>query len=918
MRCFLMAYHEGFSETLLRTKLYRPPVTRNLVVREMLIDRLNRGLDHPLILVSAPAGYGKTTLVSSWLETCPLPSIWLSLDENDSDLRVCLEYLLAAIESGFPGSTPHTGRLMAASSPLRVMDLALSLANELDELDRELVLVLDDLHRIVGMDVYRFLDALLQHPPPGLHIVLVTRLDPPLYLGLFRGRGQITEIRGPDLRFSVAESQTFIDQRTVVPLGEEARSLLIERAEGWAAGLQLALLALNPFADLNRQVEQWRSPGQLIAEYLLEEVLANIPREMEGFLLRTSILDDMCDSLCDAVMELDDMSKHRGQTYLQWLAQANMFTEPLDRTEGWYRYHHLFRDLLRNRLLNRLDEDEINALHLRASAWYASHGQIGLALQHALAGNGTSEAVQLVAQHRHRLLETEQRPRLQRWLQLFSDATIAQHPDLLLGKAWLLHYGRLDAKAMLEVLGQAEALIDQMTEQPERARQLQGEIDTLRSFEQNKMADDPQRVIALSTRALAALPREWYFSRAVAWAQQALAYQMIGQLDHALAILASSREEDHAVFEEPRVRILSSTCLLHWLAADTDAMLKVARQSLRVCDQTCHYECVTWCNYFLASAYYIRNQLEEAERHASIVWEQRFVAAPAVVLHSAFVLAAIHQARGRPERARAALDHANGYLLETRGEPMVPVYQGFDAELALRQGDLETAERWAATIGPIVPRGFMGFFYVVQLTSPKVYLALNTPASRNQAAKTLAELYDFVTSTHNTRSTIDVLALRAMLHAAEGDEPAALDTLEEAVILAQPGQIVRAFADLGPILTPLLIRLRRRGAAEHFIDQIIAAMPTGPFARQPVTTVDRSGLVEPITPREMDVLELLAQRMTDKEIAVQLHISSRTVMRHTANLYQKLGVSNRRDCVAVAMSLGILPSHFGVLSTSPA
>lgn len=918
MRHSLMTNHEGFSETLLRTKLYRPPVTRNLVVREMLLARLNRGLDHPLILVSAPAGYGKTTLVSSWLQTCPLPSVWLSLDERDSDLRVYLEYLLAAIESGFPASTQRTRLLIAANSPLQVMDLAHSLANELDELAQEFVLVLDDLHRISGMDVHRFLDALLQHPPPGLHVVLVTRLDPPLHLGLFRGRDQITEIRGPELRFSVAESQAFVDQRTVVPLAEEARALLIERTEGWAAGLQLALLALNPFADLNRQVEQWRSPGQLIAEYLLDEVLAKIPREMEGFLLRTSILDDMCVSLCDAVMELDDMSKHRGQTYLDWLVQANMFTEPLDKTEGWYRYHHLFRDLLRNRLLNRLDEDEINALHLRASAWYASQGQIGLALQHALAGNGTSVAVQLLAQHRHRLLETEQRPRLQRWLQLFSDATIARHPDLLLGKAWLLHYGRLDSKTMLEVLGQAEALIDQMAEQPERAHQLRGEIDTLRSFEQNKTADDPQRVVALSTRALETLPGEWYLARAVAWAQQALAYQMAGQLDHALAILMSAHAEDHAVFEAPRTRILASTCMLHWIAADTDAMLKVARRSLKACEQFCHYECVSWCNYFLASAYYLRNQLEEAEKHASTVWEQRYVGVPTCALNSAFILAAVHQARGRPERVRAALDNANEYLQETRSEPMVPAYQGFDAEIALRQGDLETAERWAATVGPIVSLGFMGFFYAVQLTSPKVNLALNTPASRDQAARELAELYDFVTSTHNTRFTIDVLALQAMLHAAEGDEPAALDALEHAVILAQPGHIIRAFADLGPRLTPLLIRLRGRGVAEHFIDQIVEVMSAETATRQATTVVNQSGLVEPITPREMDVLELLAQRRTDKEIAAELHISSRTVMRHTANLYQKLGVNNRRDCVAAATSLGILPSPFGILSTSPA
>lgn len=908
-----MPEYNRYADDLLRTKLYRPPVTRSLVERGRLIDRLDRGLQHPLVVISAPAGFGKTTLVSSWLETCPLPSAWLSLDGRDSDLRVFLEYLLAAIESPFPGSVRDTRSLIAANSPLQGLDIAHSLANELDELDRELVLVLDDYHTIGDLQVHEFLDALLQHPPQGLHIVLVSRLDPPLPLSQLRGRGRITELRGPELRFSGEESRAFIDQRTVVPLGDKAVALLIERTEGWAAGLNLALLALNPYADVDHQIERWRSPGKLIADYLLQEVLAKIPNEVEGFLVRTSILDDMCESLCDAVMELDEVSKHRGGTYLEWLVQANLFVEPLDEPQGWYRYHHLFRELLRSRLLQQLDDEEINALHMRASAWNASHGRIELAIHHALAGNGTLEAVRLVAQHRHRLLNAEQRPRLERWLWLFSETIVAQHPDLLLAKAWLSSFGRAASGTMLETAAQAEALVEQMTEQPERARQLRGEIDVLRSIMKGLRADDPQGVTALTARALEVLPRAWYLLRGEAWLHQALAYQMLGRLDCALAILTSAQEEDHAAYGVPRSRILCSSCFVHWIAADIDGLLIAAHQSLETCGPSCHYETSTWSHYFLSSAYYLQNQLEAAEQHANSVLEQRYAGHPTCVLNSAFVLAAVHQARGRPERARSVLALASGFLQETHSEPIVPVYQGFDAELAMRQGDMETAKRWAATFGPIVPFYIMSFFYAVQLTSPKVNLALNTPASRDRAARELSKLHEFVTSTHNTRFTIDVLAMQAMLHVAEGDERAALEALEQAVVLARPGHIIRVFADLGPRLTPLLVRLRGRGVARHFIDQIMEAMPANTGAGPAIPMEDRSVLVESLTPREMDVLELLAQRMTDKEIAAQLHISSRTVMRHTANLYQKLGVNNRRDCVTVANSLGILPHYSGIL-----
>ncbi len=320
------------------------------------------------------------------------------------------------------------------------------------------------------------------------------------------------------------------------------------------------------------------------------------------------------------------------------------------------------------------------------------------------------------------------------------------------------------------------------------------------------------------------------------------------------------------------------------------------------------YETIGWGYCFLAMVKYLHNDLASAERYANIVQEQRHACEPFSVAQSAFVLASLQQARGLSGEARSTLENLYEYSMETRSEVLLPLVQAFSAELAARQGDLDTAGRWAATVGPETPFGIMAYFYAPQLTLPKALLAINTHTSRKQAVAVLSSLHAYVTETHNTRFTIDVLALQSLLDHAEGNEPAALQALEQAVSLAQPGGLIRTFVDLGPRIAPLLVRLRSNDATGYFIDQILEALAAEDNDGVPIRLAAQSVLVEPLTAREMDVLELLAQRLTDKEIAAKLYISKRTVMRHTANLYQKLGVNNRRDAVAAARAFRILPS----------
>ncbi|MCU0503171.1 MAG: LuxR C-terminal-related transcriptional regulator, partial [Anaerolineae bacterium] len=396
----------------------------------------------------------------------------------------------------------------------------------------------------------------------------------------------------------------------------------------------------------------------------------------------------------------------------------------------------------------------------------------------------------------------------------------------------------------------------------------------------------------------------------IAWLHLALAYQKSGHLDLAYATLATGRQEDTAGVGVFRGRILGMNCYVQWIAGDLPAMLQTAADLLTVVRPPHLSQSLAWAHLFLSCAYYQRNDLAAAETHALAALELRYAGNARPCLYGAFIRALIHQARGSPAQAREAVAWAITYLRETSCESLLPLAEAFRAELAVMQGDLGAASFWANTVNFHVPLSTMALFYAPQLTPPKILLAQDTPAGRAPAAEALARLYDFVTTTHNTRFTIEVLALQALLQDAQGDERAALALLKQAVSLAEPGGFIRVFVDLGPRMAGLLARLRRTGVAPHYTRQILQAFgeytPAAPNQGAAASPMGRSEPIEPLTEREREVLALLAQRLSNKEIAQALVISPQTVKRHATNLYQKLQAGGRREAVAKATRLGLL------------
>ena len=762
-----------------------------------------RGYDRPLTLVSAAAGSGKTTLLSDWLATCPCPSAWLSLDEGDSDLAVFLNYFLAALRTVVPGACETTLALLQAAELPPTHVLASRLINDLDSLrdhpalagGKGFVLVLDDYHLVSGQAVNELLIEVLRRPPQPMHLVLVTRRDPALPLNSLRARGQVVEIRQQDLRFTLEETRDYLQQATQQLVSDDDVAALTDKTEGWITGLYLAVLGLRHSTDSGEFVSSLMSSERLALDYLLDEVLSRQPQPIQEFLLETSVLDRFCGPLCDAVTGRGDSGRD-GQATLEWLEQANLFIVALDTQQQWYRYHHLFQQLLQNRLERQSGPNQIADLHRRASAWYARNGYVEDALGHALAAGDDAAATQIVEAHRHQAMNQERWQQLEVWLRLLPRRLVDERPELLVLEAWILQkqwrFGDiLPYPARIEGRMQALSL-------PEPAcSHLLAEVDVLHSIV-SYLALDGQRTFDLASRALQTLPLEYSSVRGEAWMYYAGGLQTMGDIEGARAALHKGLKEDRSHSNSFPARLLIGLCLIDWMTADLAGLNQTAAHLLRLARERNLVESIGWAHYFLACAAYQWNDLASAESNFAAVVAQRYVAHSAPFSQSAFGLAAVYQAQGASDQARAVVESVLAYALEMNNSRVLADVRAFQAWLALKQGRPAEAHRWAESLDPNARLTPLTPFYVSAGTWATALLDHGSPASLRQASELLARLHHLVASQHSTRFAIEVLVLQAWLEDALGNEPAALAALAAGRDAGAASGVVRVFADLGP------------------------------------------------------------------------------------------------------------------------
>ncbi len=895
------------TDLLIRTKLHRPQLPTNLVTRPWLLEWLNQHRRRPLTLVSASAGYGKTTLISSWLEAVGSPSAWVSLDEHDDNLIVFLTYFIAATQTIFPQAGQKTLALLNAPHPPSLPVLTRTLSSELEQLPSPFILVLDDYHVIHEAAIHDLLSELLRHPPPAMHLVVSTRSDPPLPITKFRAHAQVTEIRPQELRFTASETATFLQQGGI-QVDDATAAYLAEKTEGWVTGLRLVTLSLRHRGDIDLLLKSLPENAQYVTDYLLTEVLNRLDPAIQDFLLKTSILNRFCSLLCDYVTELDEPVCD-GLAYLVWLLEQNLFTIPLDDQHHWYRYHPLFQQLLQWQLELKLKAEGVAALHLRASAWYAENGFIDDAFRHALTAGDLPAAAHLVEQNVPGLLNKDKWSALEQWMAKLPDPIIQQRPKLLLAKAWVAfhHFALWAIPSILETV---EIILDD-----EAARQpLWGEVDFFWGhhwFWQGQNA----RSLDLFNRALERIPKTYHLRRGEVELFWGLASQMCGQKKEAVRALNQWLYYEQPSHPGRQSRLLGSLIFIYLLSGELTEAALMTQQLRDLAAQINNAYLKAWASYLQAHTAYCRNDRESAAHHFAEAVEGRYIVHTRDAIDSLAGLTLTYQALGQLDNARATL----GLLLEFAQERNDPAYlmiaRSCQARLALLQGDTASAVRWLQTADLTMSTNIMFYWLEIPtMTQCRVLIAQGSTASLQEATERLLEYEKVNEAEHNTHQLIDNLLLQALAYHKLGQLDEALTLLERAVTLAQLGGFIRPFVETGPELAGLLNQLARQGVAPDYIGQILKAFPDLRLESDLDTLIQNqreaskieNPLVESLSNRELDVLELLAQRFSNKEIAAKLFISPLTVKTHTANIYQKLEANNRRQAVNKARALGLI------------
>ncbi len=913
---------------LLTTKLFLPPARASLVPRPRLTALVADGLSRPLTLISAPAGFGKTTLLAEWRAAEPgraFPLAWLSLDSEDNDPGRFLEYLIAAMAPIRPGFGDMPLALLRSPQPPPEQAILQHLIAEWSQPAPPFALVLDDYHVIKNRAIHEAVTFLLEHRPPALHLVILTRADPfGLPLARLRVRDHLTEIRAADLRFTTQEAAAFLNQTMGLNLTPADVAALEARTEGWIAGLQLAALSMLRRTDRSDFVRAFTGSHVYIAEYLVDEVLHQQPDAVRDFLLQTSILDRLNGPLCDAVT-----AGAEGQDRLQRLFNANLFLVALDDEQRWFRYHHLFADLLRARL-DQAYPELTRALHARAAAWLDRNGFTVEAVNHALAAGDHAQAARLVEANTSRLLARGELHALTSWIEALPAEVRRTRPWLCVHQAYVLAFaGRL---------AEVQPLLDQALATPEvgpasESAALRGAVAAVGAMTA-VMAGRDVEALALASRARDWLPPDDLWDRATAAWATGYAQRSLGRL-----------AESGAAFEEQihLARTLGNVWTLVTGLTDlaqvvrTQGRLRPARQLFETALAEAGRQGARSLGYIarmeagLAGVLLEQNELEAAGRllaeALAHTWQWPN---PNHLAYAHALQARVQLARGELQnawvsigaadqvRANATLTRTLRRMVETE---LVRVW------LALRAagGRLAAGDPLAGQAGALVNDWRQDLTSATDTLDENAELAALMLARASLAdgqIEAALSLLDRVAASAPAAGRIGteisalVLAATARQRYAASGAPAddqaatALAALEAALRLAEPGGYLRVFLDEGRPMQMLLARwLAQAGAnpLRSYATHLLSQMEAEPPVRVPAPAAPAAGLIEPLSPRELEVLHLIAQGATNPEIARQLVVAPGTVKAHTASLYRKLDVANRTEAVARARRLGLLP-----------
>jgi LuxR family maltose regulon positive regulatory protein len=875
------------SAPLLKTKFHIPLLRSEFVSRPHLLERLDEGL-HPgckLILISAPAGFGKTTLLSEWAGGVGQPVAWLSLDKGDNDLNRFFAYLLAALQRIDPQIGQTAQAILQAPQPPAPEALLTTVINDMADTAQPFTLVLDDYHHLEARPVHDTLAYLLQHSPPHVHLVLATRADPPLPIARLRGRGQLIGLYQADLRFTAEEAAEFLNRVMGLDLSVEDVTALEKRTEGWIAGLQMAAVSMRGRKDVSGFIKAFSGSHRFILDYLVEEVLEQQRGDVQEFLLKTSILERMTAPLCDLITDRDD-----SQSILESLEAANLFLVPLDEERCWYRYHQLFADLLRQ-LLQREARNLMPELHRRASKWYERSGLIPEAVSHVVVAGEFERAADLVEQTAWAMLTRGECTTLLGWLDALPDDLVRARPRLGVFRAWALAFaGRLDSVAS------CLAHVD--------VQHVRGEVAAVRAFVAG-VRGDVRRTIEFAHQASENLPEENLFLRAIVALNLGAAYWLSGDLTAASRALTETIRLSR-VADQTYLTMVATTTLGH--IQEMQGLLHQAtethREALQLADASSSRPVpfAGMAHVGLAEVLHEWNDLENARRCAlEGIRLSELGGRVSYVLAGNIILGRVCHAQGDVDGALEVIQTAERLAQRHGFAYMSAEVAELRARLWVRQGNTAAASQWAQE-HRLTSVDEISLTLAHEMEQIAVARVLVTQGEHGEALELLAQLQEAAEAAGRMKNAIKILALQALAFQIQGDSEQALSALERALTLAEPEGYVRTFVDEGEPIARLVRRALSQGIALDYGARLLAAFGEEVELKPPAM----ESMVEPLTERELEVLRLIVAGLSNPEIAEELFIAVSTVKSHVNHIYGKLGVSNRVEAVTRAQSMGLL------------
>lgn len=915
--------HEGYDPLLITTKLTIPPTyLKKIVPRPHVYELLNRGLQRPLLLVSASAGFGKTTLVSEWLRQQSLSAAWLSLEESDNDQTRFWHYIMRALEHVNPEfaeqSKSWSNREQEAmGSAVPTLETMLTtLINRLMKLKTEVILVLDNYHTITDPQLHQALTFFIDHLPPQLHLVLMTRYDPPLPLARLRVQGKLIELRATQLHFTIEETATFFTQAMGLDLQPEEISTLASRTEGWIAGLQLAALSLQNRQENAQGIERegdrsaivqfiqtFTGTNKHIATYLTDEVLKQQPDDIQQFLLQTSLLDRLSAALCDQVTQ-----QQQSESILERLEQSNLFLVPLDNQQHWYRYSYLFTDFLRHQIKHSAPT-QVTELHRRASAWYEQNGMFIDAIKHALAATDSEHAATLIEQHAWSFIQSGEEPLVYSWLTHLPAHTIEARPMLS-----FLHACTLLFQAHMDAYEQALTRAEKFWQQ-EQCYDMLSRVYDLRALVAI-YRDDGEHAVIYANKALDLVQEHGL--RGNALVHLGAGYLIQGSIEQAIPHLA----EGYRISKKYRTSSTQQNANIYQSkVALVQGNLRTAMQILQqiVIEPTKNTLWVQVAAHtYLADIYREWNDLASAleqSQHALRLTEQtqregfataqRFLVAARI----AWLQDNYHQAMNLLDQAEQSSQRfgPNPTLLAQIIEQRI--------RFLLQQGERTSAQQWFNQYAPEVMDGLP--FYAQQYWGCAHARLLIDAGQSQEALHILEPLYQRAHQQKRTASEIILLILLTLAHHIEGNTQQTLHTLEQTLMLAEPGGYIRIFTDEGAIMAALLTELysryqRRPGSEPQHIalGYVYTLLHSFGSEIQPpiwlISPENEETMIEKLSEREYMVLGLIAEGLSNQEIAQKLVVTVSTIKTHLNNIYAKLHVHTRLQAVTRAYDLGVL------------